>query len=90
MTSPHVWRPRAALAAIGMALGLAPAGAGAQMLDPAEPQPDPAQLQPGLAVCYMYDLVRHIFHPFVPFFPPPVFLRVSLALILRQDIVPQP
>jgi hypothetical protein len=48
------------LAACGATLLLAPAGAMAQMLDPPEPQPDPAQLQPGLAVCYMYDFVRHI------------------------------
>ena len=60
MTSSRGRLSRGRLAAIGMALVLAPAGAAAQMLDPAEPQPDPAQLQPGLAVCYMYDLVRHI------------------------------
>jgi PA14 domain len=60
MTSPIATLSRGGLAAIGMALMLAPASAGAQMLDPAEPQPDPAQLQPGLAVCYMYDFVRHI------------------------------
>jgi hypothetical protein len=43
-----------------VALLLAPAGAGAQMLDPVQPQPDDAQFQPGLAVCYIYEMVRHI------------------------------
>ena len=47
------------MAALG-ALLLAPAGAQAQMLDPADPQPGPEQLKPGLEVCYMYEFVRHI------------------------------
>jgi hypothetical protein len=47
------------VAALG-ALLLAPAGAGAQVLNPANPQPKPDELKPGLAVCYMYEFVRHI------------------------------
>ena len=59
MTARHPWTSMLKLAALG-ALLLAPAGAKAQMLDPAQPQPDPDQLKPGLEVCYMYELVRHI------------------------------
>ena len=59
MTARHPWTAMLGIVAVG-ALLLAPAGARAQMLDPADPQPDPDQLKPGLAVCYMYELVRHI------------------------------
>ncbi len=59
MTSGNSWASMLGAAVLGAVL-LAPAGAMAQMLDPPEPQPDPAQLQPGLAVCYMFEFVRHI------------------------------
>ena len=58
MTTVISWSVK--LAALGALLLLAPAGAGAQMLDPAQPQPDAAKLEPGLAVCYIYEMVRHI------------------------------
>jgi len=39
---------------------LFPAIALGQMVEPVEPQPAPEDLKPGLEVCYMYELVRHI------------------------------
>jgi hypothetical protein len=59
MTVRQPWTSLLGIAALG-ALLLAPAGVGAQMLDPADPQPEKDQLKPGLEVCYMYELVRHI------------------------------
>ena len=59
MTSRHPWTSMLGLAALGALLRRRRAPR-AQMLDPPSPQPDPDQLKPGLEVCYMYELVRHI------------------------------
>ena len=53
------WASGLQAAAVAAMVLLAPS-AKAQMLDPANPQPNQDELQPGLAVCYMYELVRHI------------------------------
>lgn len=45
--------------AAGLVL-LMPAAAFAQMVQPADPQPNEEELKPGLAVCYINEFVRHI------------------------------
>ncbi|HEX5079591.1 MAG TPA: PA14 domain-containing protein [Geminicoccaceae bacterium] len=60
MTSRQPWTSILGVAVLGAVLLLAAGGARAQGVSPAEPQPDPAELKPGLAVCYMYEFVRHI------------------------------